>query len=32
MLENDVLDEDQAANVREMRRTYDQAVKLPIVR
>ena len=29
MLENDALDEDQAANVREMRRTYDQAVKLP---
>ena len=28
-LEGEDLDEDQAANVREMRRTYDQAVRLP---
>ncbi len=28
-LEGNDLDEDQSANVREMRRTYDQAVRLP---
>ena len=28
-LEGEDLDKDQAANVREMRRTYDQAVRLP---
>ena len=29
VLESKSLDEDQTANVREMRRTYDQAVRLP---
>ena len=28
-LEKEALDPDQAANVREMRRTYDQSVRLP---
>ena len=29
LLESSTLDADQSANVREMRRTYDQAVRLP---